>query len=429
VKPALFSANSEGACPNSNGAGVIYTDLGMMAGVATTCEECEGRRFQASVLDRLKGSKSPIPDRETPIACALLYPGRRAMLFSLLYLVFRRVLGTGRRPHDEMDIELLVLRHQVKVLRRQVKRPRLRRLDRVLLAAAGRALPRSAWSSFVVRPETLLRWHRELVARKWTYKRKGRPGRPPVDAEVRDLIVRLGRENPRWGYQRIRGELLKLGLPVSATTVRTILLRHGLDPAPRRAGPTCSEFLRSQAAGILACDFFTIETITVRTIYVLFFIELSTRKVHLAGVTAHPDSAWVTQQARNLAIDDRLSGVRFLLRDRDAKYSGPFDEVFRAEGVRIIRTPIRAPRANAFAERFVRTVRSECLDHVLIYGRRHLERVLQAYVGHYMEEGPHRGLHLMTPSGRRNIECAGPAARVLRHDVLSGLIHEYRWAA
>ena len=149
----------------------------------------------------------------------------------------------------------------------------------------------------------------------------------------------------------------------------------------------------------------------------------------MVGVTAHPDSAWVTQQARNLAIDDRLGGVRFLIRDRDAKYSGPFDEVFRAEGVRIVRTPIRAPRANAFAERFVRTVRSECLDHVLIYGRRHLERVLRAYVGHYMEERPHRGFHLMAPSGRRSIECIGPAAHVRRRDVFGGLIHEYRWAA
>jgi len=269
------------------------------------------------------------------------------MLFSLLYLFLRRVLGTGRRPQDEVDIQLLVLRRQVKVLRRQVKRPRLHRLDRVLLAAASRAIRRDLWSSFVVRPETLLRWHRELVAKKWTYKRRGRPGRPPVDAEVRDLIVRLGRENPRWGYQRIRGELLKLGLRISATTVRTILLRHGLDPAPRRTGPTWSEFLRSQAAGILACDFFTIETITLRTIYVLFFIELSTRKVHVAGVTSHPDSAWVTQQARNLAIEDRFSGVRFLLRDRDAKFAASFDEVFRTEGLRIIRTPIRAPRANA----------------------------------------------------------------------------------
>jgi putative transposase len=169
--------------------------------------------------------------------------------------------------------------------------------------------------------------------------------------------VRLGRENPRWGYQRIRGELLKLQIRISATTVRTIMLRHGLDPAPRRAGPSWTEFLRSQASGILATDFFTVETIRCKTLYVLFFIELSTRRVHLAGVTARPDSAWVTQQTRNLAIEERLSGVRFLVRDRDAKFPGPFDAVLRSEGVRIIRTPIPAPRANAFAERFVRTCR------------------------------------------------------------------------
>src|SRR5664280_1986953 len=216
------------------------------------------------------------------------------MLFSLLYFRVCRLLGAGGRHQGERDIELLVLRHQVKVLQRQVTRPRLNRLDRVLLAAASRRLPRSSWSSFLVKPETLLRWHRQLVRRKWTYRRMGQLGRPPIDPNVRDLVVRLGRENPRWGYQRIRGELLKLGIRISATTVRTILLRHGMNPAPRRAGPTWAEFLRSQAAGILATDFFTVETISLKTLYVLFFIELSTRRVHPAGVTAHPDSAWVT---------------------------------------------------------------------------------------------------------------------------------------
>ena len=352
------------------------------------------------------------------------------MLFSLLYFLIHRLLGVGGRRADEKDIELLVLRHQVKVLQRQVSRPRLNRLDRVLFAAASRAMPRSSWSSFVVRPETLLRWHRELVRKKWTFRKKGQLGRPPIDPNVRDLVVRLGRENPRWGYQRIRGELLKLGIRVSATTVRTILLRHGMNPAPRRAGPTWAEFLRSQAAGILATDFFTVETISLKTLYVLFFIELSSRRVHLAGVTAHPDSAWVTQQARNLAIEERLSGVRFLLRDRDAKYSGPFDAVLRAEGVRIIRTPIRAPRANAFAERFVRTVRRECLDHVLIYDRRHLERVLGAYVAHYVDERPHRGLGLAVPAGIRPAQVPGATPTLVeRRDVLGGLIHEYRRAA
>jgi len=170
------------------------------------------------------------------------------MLFSLVYFLVGRALGARPRSGEQRDIELLVLRHQVRVLQRQVKRPRLRRLDRLLLAAASKAMPRDQWSSFVIRPETLLRWHRELIRRRWTYNRRGRPGRPPIDPEVSALVVRLGRENPRWGYQRIRGELLKLGIRVSTTTIRTILLRRrGLGPAPRRAGPTWTEFLRSQA--------------------------------------------------------------------------------------------------------------------------------------------------------------------------------------
>jgi transposase InsO family protein len=173
-----------------------------------------------------------------------------------------------------------------------------------------------------------------------------------------------------------------------------------------------------------------VETLQLKTLYVLFFIELQTRRVHVAGVTAHPDSAWVTQQARNLAIDERLGDVRFLVRDRDAKFSGPFDEVFVTEGVRVIRTPIRAPRANAFAERFVRTVRRECLDHVLIYDPRHLERVLRAYLAHYLEERPHRGLSLAVPAGNRAPRVRGTTRTpVERKDVLGGLIHEYRWAA
>jgi putative transposase len=297
------------------------------------------------------------------------------------------------------------------------------------MTESGFPIP-TGWSSFIVRPETLLRWHRELVRGKWTYRRTGHPGRPPVDIDTRDLVVRLGRENPRWGYQRIRGELRKLGIRISATTVRSILRRAGLDPAPRRAGPTWAEFLRSQAAGIWATDFFTVETIGLRTLYVLFFIELSTRRVHLAGVTAHPDAAWVTQQARNLAIEERLSGVRFLVRDRDAKFTGPFDAVLRAEGVRVIRTPVRSPRANAVAERFVRTVRRECLDHVLVYDRRHLELVLGAYVAHYVDERPHRGLGLAVPAGIRPAEVPGATPTLVeRRDVLGGLIHEYRRAA
>ncbi len=351
------------------------------------------------------------------------------MLFRLLYLVVHRLLGTREPANDKRDVEILVLRHQLSVLRRQVKQPKLTRLDRVLLAAASQRIARSLWSSFIVRPDTLLRWHRELVRRKWTFRKRAMAGRPGLRRETSDLILRLARENPRWGYQRIRGELLKLQVRVSATTIRTVLLQHGLGPAPRRGGPTWREFLRSQASGMLAADFFTVETVLLRTLYVLFFIELSTRRVYVTGATEHPDSAWVTQQARNLAIDGRLEGVRFLVHDRDAKFSGPFDEVFETEGAGVILTPIRAPRANAFAERFVRTVRSECLDHVLVWGRRHLERVLRIYVDHYIEERPHRGLALATPRGEQRVGHAARGTMVRRRDTLGGLIHEYAWAA
>lgn len=349
------------------------------------------------------------------------------MLCWLLYLVVHCLLGTRERAHDRRDVEILVLRHQLSVLRRQVNRPKLTRLDRLLLAAASQRLPGSLWSSFIVRPETLLRWHQELVRRKWTFRKRAKAGRPGLHRETTDLILRLARENPRWGYQRIRGELLKL--QVAATTIRTVLLRHGLGPAPRRGGPTWRQFLRSQASGMLAADFFTVETVLLRTLYVLFLIELSTRRVYVTGATAHPDSAWVTQQARNLAIDGRLEGVRFLVHDRDAKFSGPFDEIFETEGAEVILTPIRAPKANAFAERFVRTVRTECLDHVLVWGRRHLERILRTYVDHYMKERPHRGLALATPRGEQRVDPAARGTMVRRRDVLGGLIHEYEWAA
>jgi putative transposase len=321
------------------------------------------------------------------------------VLFFLIYAVARRLLRafSGRASVSAVEIENAVLRHQLAVLRRTAGRPRLRRVDRMLLAAASRLLPRDRWSSFLVTPQTLLRWHRELVKRKWTYRRRRTLGRPPLDPKVRDLIVRLGRENPRWGCVWIQGELRKLGIRVGATTIRSILRRAGLPPAPRRTGPSWGEFLRAQARGILAVDFFTVETAWLRTLYVLFGIELGSRRVHVLGATGNPDSAWVTQQARNLAVGERLRVIRFLIRDRDSKFCGPFDEVFRSEGVRIVKTPIRAPRANAFAERWVRTVREECLDHVLVFGRRHLQAVLREYVAHYNAQRPHRSLALAPP--------------------------------
>jgi putative transposase len=208
----------------------------------------------------------------------------------------------------------------------------------------------------------------------------------------------LARENPRWGCVRIQGELRGLGIRVGATTIRTLLRRNGLGPAPRRDGPSWSQFLRAQADGVLACDFFSVETAFLRTLYVLFFIEVRTRRVHVTMSTRNPDASFVTQQARNLFSEETLStGVRFLIRDRDSKFTRAFDTVFESEGAQVIRTPLRAPKANAFAERWVRTVRDELLDWTLVLGPRHLDRLLARYACHYNSHRPHRGIALCPP--------------------------------
>jgi putative transposase len=357
------------------------------------------------------------------------------VLSKLAYLtVCRSVQLLVLLAHGEAakDLELLVLRHQITVLRRQLPRPKLEPADRALLAAVSRALPRTRWSCFFVRPETLLRWHRRLIAGAWTYPHR-QTGRPPLDQDVQQLIIRMAKENPTWGYQRIRGELLRLGVQVSATAIRTTLRRHRLDPAPRRAATSWQAFLRRQAAGIMACDFFTVDTIWLRRLYVLFFIEHKTRRVHLTGVTANPDGAWVTQQARNLllVLGEQGRRVRFLLHDRDAKFSRSFDDVFRSEGGQVLMTPVRAPKANAYAERWVRTVRAECLDWLLVLGRAHLEQILRVYAEHYNAHRPHRALRLEPPLQQAGLTAVGEdqPARVQRRDLLGGLIHEYRRAA
>jgi putative transposase len=341
------------------------------------------------------------------------------------YVMMRRLLKVLLGGDERgLEVENMVLRHQLAVLRRTAKRPALCRRDRLLLAAASRLLPRERWPLFLVSPQTLLRWHRELLRRKWTYRHR-RLGRPRIDPAVRELVVRLGGENPRWGCVRIQGELRKLGIRVGATTIRSILRSAGLGPAPRREGPSWSEFLRAQATGILACDFFTVDTLWRRRLYVLFFIELDSRRVFLAGVTANPDSGWVTQQARNLAGDERLENVRFLIRDHDSKFSGSFDEILRTEDVRVVKTPIRAPKANAFAERWVRTAREDCLDHLLITGRGHLERTMREYIAHYNAERPHRALALASPAPQTPQARGQPPAEISRRDILGGVIHEY----
>src|SRR5665811_1989833 len=352
-------------------------------------------------------------------------------LLGLIIRAFSRLLAGSRGDDGSKDLEILVLRHQLRVLRRKSGPPKLRAIDRVLLAVASRSIPRERWSCFLVTPATLLRWHRELVRTKWTYGKIGRPGRPTIYPEVRELILRIAKENPRWGCVRIEGELAKLGIRVSATTIRTLLRTARLGPAPRRTGPTWTQFLRAQAQGVIACDFFTVETAWLQTLYVLLFIELGSRRIHLSASTVHPDAAWVTQQARNLTLDldDRSTAIRFLIRDRDTKFVAPFDEVFRSEGAKVIPTPIRAPNANAYAERVIETVRAECTDWTLILGRRHLDRTLRTYAEHYNRGRPHRALALATPVAKDEAPMAVSPRDVRRQDLLGGLIHEYHGLA
>jgi putative transposase len=325
------------------------------------------------------------------------------LVWSFVYLVGRNLFALVwllARPRRSKELEILVLRHEFAILRRQPSRPRLTQADRALLAALSRSLPRPAWAAFPFKPETLLRWHRQLIARRWTYLHR-MPGRPPLKRSRRELILRLARENPHWGYKRIVGELKGLGVPVSATSVRKVLLEAGLQPAPQRTHSSWRAFLRAQAASTLACDFLTVETVFLQRIYVVFFISLATRRVEYVACSSNPDGRWVTQQARNLAMEfEDEKPFRFLIHDRDTKFSRAFDEVFRAEGIKVIRTPVQAPNANAFAERWIRTVRAECLDRILILGRRHLERVLRVYRRHYNEHRPHRALQLLPPHGR-----------------------------
>jgi putative transposase len=350
--------------------------------------------------------------------------------FSLLYVGLCRLLGlvrSTRLSESDKDIEIMVLRHQIRILQRHNRgRLQYRPADRAILAALSRFLPRNRWRSFMVTPNTLLRWHREAAKRKWQRWRTRRgPGRPPMSDQLIDLIVRLGLENRSWGCIRVQGELRKIGIWVSASSIRRVLRRHRLGPAPR-SGPTWSEFLRSQAHSVLATDFFTVDTVWLKQLYVLFVIELSTREVHVLGVTDHPTGAFVTQVARNMVGDlaDQCRSIKFLIRDRDAKFTATFDEVFRSEGIRVIKTPVQSPRANALAERWVRTVRTECLDWTLVLGRGHLERVLREYIGHYNRQRPHRGINLDVPTGGVAATPL-PLHHVDRHDVLGGLIHEY----
>jgi len=354
------------------------------------------------------------------------------MTLRLLYLLFcqaLRWLALLARSSAAKNAELLMLRHEVAVLRRGVTRPRVNWADRAVLAGLARLLPRPSWHGLIVRPETLLRWHRDLVRRRWSYPH--RRGRPTVAAEVRTLVLRLARENPTWGYRRIHGELCRLGHRIGGSTVWTILHRAGVAPAPTRSAISWRQFLRAQATGVLAVDFFTVDTVLLKRLYVLFVIEVATRRVHVLGVTPDPVDDWVTQQARSLlmGLDDRVGRFRLLLRDRDAKFTAAFDAVFTAEGIRVLRTPVRAPQANAYAERWVGTVRRELLDRMLILGCRQLRAVLAEYADHYHGHRPHRALGQAPPLRPGVPVVVAPPGRVVRRDRLGGLIHEYAQVA
>jgi putative transposase len=345
--------------------------------------------------------------------------------FGLTVLVF-----CGDRAKDA---ELLVLRHENAVLRRDAGRVRYNPADRAWFAALTRFIARKRWAEvFPVTPATLLAWHRRLAARKYATSKRRRPGRPATVRSIARLAVRLAQENPLWGYRRIHGELTKLGVAVAPSTVYEILRAAGIDPAPRRTGPTWRQFLRAQAAGILAADFLHVDTVALTRLYVLVFIEHGTRRMHIGGVTAHPTGEWTVQQARNLALDlgERFGDFRFLIRDRGSNFTASFDAVFQAAGTTILRTAVQAPRMNAICERLIGTLRRELLDRTLILNQAHLRAVLAEYQEHYNTARPHQGIGQRGPAPAPRVTAADPRTRqILRKPVLSGLINEYEPAA
>ena len=355
------------------------------------------------------------------------------MALKLIYQMFAKLLSwmvLHVRSDTAKEIEILVLRHQLAVLQRRTPQLRISWSDRAVIAALGRILPPRRRRGLLVTPATILRWHRKLVRRRWT-TRSVRAGRPAIPAGVRAVIVRLANENPTWGYRRIHGELAGLGYQIGASTVWRIVNTAGIDPAPRRAGPTWRQFLRAQAKAILACDLFHLDTIALHRLYAFFVIEHASRRVHILGVTAHPTGAWLTQLARNLLmdLDDANRGFRFLIRDRDSRFTAAFDAVFTAIDVRIIRTPVRASRANAIAERFVGTIRRELLDRLLIINQRHAAVVLHEFERHYNGHRPHRTLGQAAPSRPLPRRATTEIHKIERHDRLGGLVHEYQQVA
>jgi len=361
------------------------------------------------------------------------------VLLKVVYVLTCRILDlivVLLRGDQAAVTEVLVLRHENAMLRRHAGRVRYEPADRAWLAALARIVSRRRWAEvFPVTPATLLAWHRRLAAKKYDTSGRRSPGRPATTPSIKRLVLRLARENPLWGHRRIQGELLKLGIAVASSTVWQILHAAGIDPAPRRAGPTWRQFLRIQAAGILAVDFLHVDTVMLKRLYVLVFVEHGTRRMHLGGVTINPTGAWTVQQARNLALslDQRFADIRFLIRDRGSNFTASFDAVFQATGTRILVTAVQAPRMNAICERLVGTLRREVLDRTLILGEAHLRAVLTEYQHHYNTARPHQGIAQCVPADERDAPCAAVTnvdrQQIRRRPVLSGLINEYTHAA
>ncbi len=354
------------------------------------------------------------------------------MLLAFIYWLLRVLISlivVRIRPIGELQVEVIALRHEVTVLRRTVKRPDLRDPDRMVFAALAGFLPKGR---LLIAPSTLLRWHRELVRRRWAGfgRRAGRRGRPEVGAEIQDLILKMARDNRRWGYLRIAGELRKLGHRVAATTIRRVLKRNGLGPARRRRGPSWSQFLRSHAKGVIACDLMTVDTVLLRRLHVIVFLELNSRRVFWWASTYHPTAEWATQQLRNLTweLQDGDTDFRFLLHDRGSTFTTGFDAVAQAEGADVLLSPYRCPRANAHCERLLQTVRQEALDWLVILGQRHLDRILDQYFRHYNRRRPHQSLGQRPPDPADEWPPDLDAA-IVRIPVVDGLINEYRRAA
>jgi putative transposase len=342
------------------------------------------------------------------------------------------LIRLGQRSESDKDLEILLLRRQLAIYdRKQGRAPHLSRGEKLTLVVlatklkdkTGRTIKAMGDVIGIVKPATLFGWHRELVRRKWTYHHRN-PGHPRIGKEIEQLVLRLAREND-WGYERIEGEMLKLGYTVSHETVGNILRRYNIPPAPDRDTlPSWSHLMTHYKDQLLACDFFTVETLFLHTLYVLVVMEIGSRKVHFAGCTAHPDNAWITQQARQVMwqLEDREPGIRFLIRDNDKKFTQAFDTVFRSEGIDVIRTPYRAPNANAYAERWIRSVREECLDKLLIINQTHLRRVMHEYIEFFNTARSHQGIDQQIPTPKTIHETTGP---VRCRSVLGGIIHDY----